>query len=1061
MEAEKPGTHKEETMKHRLFKCGRLSGMLLGAAALLVMVPLMSVPALAEEPGAAYAASSTPAASNSDGMDFTPTANYWEYYNEKGERKFFSPDDIGWNISARNWKWYGKGDGDIQPNTLEILNDFDLYTTDDYAIKLPAGSTVIFHADVLLESKVNCIYSEGSINLKGVSENNDRHKLTFGSAGISAGFDVTVENLNLKTDPESVESYEYAIKANKNLRLQECYFYAGDEWKGKNVVNCDTYNISRDVYIDIPGSYFTSISGYGNYIADIAYVSNVIFDDSNEIRIGEYYKNITNTLSPADESARMELITNTFWTADYGKYIYEEALSDTDRGIYKTLGGKTYSIELSDLMSTNINEYEWVLVNAESLKLKGYKIGLYIGLDEIWYLNVTVPNENVDENTDVYIDFSDTEYAFGTGETKRLHLIIGESLKTNKLEIVNPSLNDADDLLNHVDISLKLNDAEIPYTKDSKLYYLIPEKYEFKLSLLPKNCQLTYVSYGDSVTDCEPIGPSVDALYTISLESDKGVYIWYSESDEKQYSTLSISDELISAVKAGKINSVIAYEDVSDKTWRLDSAINEFPTSFLNGKSIEITISAEAYGVSDICGKEPRYSSEQGINLYKLDYLFVEGDTVITAPVRELCKFNAISVNGPQPTIKGDRDPSGMGYLGVEYTITVPYSEGKLLVGADFNGTPVEPYTADDNGWNYKVTTISGAENKFVFTYTDVATLRIPKPEHGKVEFTGTLDGGRGVNTLADGTSVYTLATNDTVTLKFVPDDGYKFVSAAQDGSELKVGSDGTCVITMEQLADWTITAKFEKKSGGSTGGSSGGSHRHSTDSDKTAESTPTMDGKPMSWNDIGNYLSKLPENSSAKISLNGSTTLPAEVISAIKDGKLTVEFVIDSAKSWVVCGDKISTVSAAELAAFQGNADSSALRGVFGVDLRVGGTKVPAELKLYFREVFAGQFANVYKLNGGVLEFQRSVKVGNDGTAVIPGADAAGEYVVMVCEFSDLPGDADNDGVLSALDASAILKEIVGMAKSANAAVCDFNDDGEVNALDAAAALKAVVGVR
>ena len=1049
-------------MKHRLFKCGRLSGMLLGAAALLALVPLMSVPALAEEPGAAYAASSTPAVSNSDGMDFTPTAKSWGYYNEKGDKKYFSPtNDVDWNITARDWKWYGKGEGDIQPYTLEIMNNFNLYTTDNYAIKLPAGSTVIFHADVLLESKVNCIYSEGSITLKGVSENNDRHTLTFGSAGISSGLDVTVENLNLKTDPESVESYEYAIEANKNLRLQECYFYAGDEWKGKNVVNCDTYNISRDVYIDIPGSYFTSRSGYGNYIADIAYVSNVIFDDSNEIRIGEYYKNITNTLSPADDSARMELITNTFWTADYGKYIYEEAMSDKESGIYKTLGGKTYSIELSDLMSTNINEYEWVLVDADSLNSKGYKIGLYYGLDDLWYLNVTVPNENVDRNTDVYIDFSDTKHKFGTGETKRLHIIIGESLKTNKLEIVNPSHNDADDLLNHVDISLKLNDAEIPYTKDSKLYYLIPEKYEFKLSLLPKNCELTSVFYGDSDTDCEPIGPSVDALYTILPESDKGVYIWYSESAEKQYSTLSISDELISAVKAGKINSVIAYDDVSDKTWSLDRATNEFPTSFLNGRSIEITISAEDYGVSEICGKNPRYSSEKEMNFYKLDYLFVEGDTVITAPVRELCKFNAFSVNGPQPTIKGDRDPSGMGYLGVEYTITVPFEEGKLLVGADFNGTPVEPYTADDNGWNYKITTISGAENKFVFTYTDVATLRIPKPEHGKVEFTGNLDGGRGVDTLADGTSVYTLATNDTVTLKFVPDDGYKFVSAAQDGSELKVGSDGTCVLTMEQLADWTITAKFEKKSGGSTGGSSGGSHRHSTDSDKTAESTPTMDGKPMSWNDIGNYLGKLPENSSAKISLNGKTTLPAAVISAIKDGKLTVEFVIDSAKSWVVRGDKIGTVSAAELAAFPGNADSSALRGVFGVDLKVSGTKVPAEMKLTFRKEFAGQFANVYKLNSGVLEFQRCVKVGADGTAVIPGADAAGEYVVMVCEFSDLPGDADNDGVLSALDASAILKEIVDKAKSANAAVCDFNGDGEVNALDAAAALKAVVEVR
>lgn len=482
--------------------------MLLGAAALLAMVTLMSVPALAEEPGAAYAAASAPAVSNSDGMDFTPTANYWKYYNEKGERKSFSPNDVDWNITARDWKWYGKAEGDIQPYTLEILNGFDLYTTDNYAIKLPAGSTVIFHADVLLESKVNCIYSDGSITLKGVSENNDRHTLTFGSAGISSGLDVTVENLNLKTDPESVESYEHAIEANKNLRLQDCCFYAGDEWKGKNVVNCNTYNISRDVNIDIPGSYFTSISGYGNYIANIADVSNVTYGGGNsEIKIGESYENKTSYLRPADDSARMELVTNAFWTADYGQYIYEEAMSDTDSGSYKTLGGKTYSIKLSDLMSTNINEYEWVLVDADSLKSKGYKIGLYIGLDNIWYLNVTVPNKELLSNTNVYIDFSDTEYAFGTGETKRLHLIIGESLKTNKLEIVNPSKNDADDLLKHVDISLKVNNEEIPYIKDSKLYYLIPEYNEFKLSLLPKNCELTSVFYGDSDTDCKPIGP--------------------------------------------------------------------------------------------------------------------------------------------------------------------------------------------------------------------------------------------------------------------------------------------------------------------------------------------------------------------------------------------------------------------------------------------------------------------------------------------------------------------------------------------------------------------------
>ena len=38
-----------------------------------------------------------------------------------------------------------------------------------------------------------------------------------------------------------------------------------------------------------------------------------------------------------------------------------------------------------------------------------------------------------------------------------------------------------------------------------------------------------------------------------------------------------------------------------------------------------------------------------------------------------------------------------------------------------------------------------------------------------------------------------------------------------------------------------------------------------------------------------------------------------------------------------------------------------------------------------------------------------------------------------MVCAYSDLPGDMNNDGVLNALDASAVLKYIVGMGTAAN----------------------------
>ena len=260
-----------------------------------------------------------------------------------------------------------------------------------------------------------------------------------------------------------------------------------------------------------------------------------------------------------------------------------------------------------------------------------------------------------------------------------------------------------------------------------------------------------------------------------------------------------------------------------------------------------------------------------------------------------------------------------------------------------------------------------------------------------------------------------------------------------------------------------TATAEFTRNSGNSGGsGSSGGSggSRPSSSSDKKTDSAPMMDGKAMSWDDIYNYLDVLPDNSSVKVSLNGNTTVPAKIAEVIRDKKHTVEFVYDSVKSWVVRGANVGTASVAEFAILPGNADSSALRGVFGADLRIGGTNVPAELKLYFRDVFAGHFANVYKLNGGVLEFQRCVKVGKDGSAIIPGADAAGGYVVMVCVFSDLPGDMSNDGVLNAMDASAVLKDIVGLESGANPLMADFNGDGNVNAMDASAVLKRMVGL-
>lgn len=242
-----------------------------------------------------------------------------------------------------------------------------------------------------------------------------------------------------------------------------------------------------------------------------------------------------------------------------------------------------------------------------------------------------------------------------------------------------------------------------------------------------------------------------------------------------------------------------------------------------------------------------------------------------------------------------------------------------------------------------------------------------------------------------------------------------------------------------------------------SSGGSGGGPSRPS-DPTTPAESKPSINGVEKSWAEIAADIAKLPSGGTAVINMSGQTIVPADVIKAIRDTKSKIEFVNDSSKSWLVDGSKIITVSAADFSILPGTADKSALRGVTGADITINDTGVPADLELTFRKEFAGQFANLYKLTDGKLVFQSCVKVGENGAAVISGAVTKGEYVVMVCEFSDRPGDMNNDGVLNALDASAILKAAIGSETGINPLMADFNGDGAVNALDASAILKWII---
>ena len=315
-------------------------------------------------------------------------------------------------------------------------------------------------------------------------------------------------------------------------------------------------------------------------------------------------------------------------------------------------------------------------------------------------------------------------------------------------------------------------------------------------------------------------------------------------------------------------------------------------------------------------------------------------------------------------------------------------------------------------------------------------------------------------------------STEITRTHKTIPAEGHKWaekyesdksghwhkceVCSADSAVEKHVSNGAATVSKAESCTVCGYVINPRKPSGGSgTGGSSGASTRPGG---KT-EILPAINGVQKSWSDIAADLEK-QNGGSAVISLNGESTVPADVIRAIANGRIKAELVIDSVKSWIIDGSKITAAAAANFSVLQGNADKSPLRGVSGADLKVTDPGVPADLKLSFRKELVGQFANVYKLVDKKLVFHGCIKIDAHGSAVISGANTSGEYVVMVCEFSDLPGDMNNDGVLNAMDAAAILKDIVGIAKGANPMMGDLNGDGIVNALDASVILKRVVGI-
>ena len=414
-------------------------------------------------------------------------------------------------------------------------------------------------------------------------------------------------------------------------------------------------------------------------------------------------------------------------------------------------------------------------------------------------------------------------------------------------------------------------------------------------------------------------------------------------------------------------------------------------------------------------------------------YIFkVEQDSELVVETEQRIRSLTVTTTG-----NGTVTPDTAEYIeGAEVTLTVTPDGGYQVKSVTLNGTAVE---------------LTNGTYTFTITEDSVFAAEFEEIPAGNVMLTVTSgEGGK----VTSGTASY--AKGAEVTLTVTPDTGYQVKSVTLNGNAVEL-TNGKYTFTITENS--TFEAVFKKKTtSGISGGSSGGGYTRPS-SPAPAETNPAVNGKGMNWSDAASEISKASPVEKLVIDLNGKTDIPADVIKAAAERKLRVEFVLDSTKSWVIDGAEITAPANADLTALPGNADKGALRGISGFDLKISGTNVPADMKLSFKRDFAGQFANVYKLTDGKLVFLACAKIGEDGSAVISGIEASGEYIVMACEFSDLPGDANNDGVMNALDAAAILKAMINSANGGDLVMSDINGDGTVNALDAAAILKMIVG--
>ncbi len=241
------------------------------------------------------------------------------------------------------------------------------------------------------------------------------------------------------------------------------------------------------------------------------------------------------------------------------------------------------------------------------------------------------------------------------------------------------------------------------------------------------------------------------------------------------------------------------------------------------------------------------------------------------------------------------------------------------------------------------------------------------------------------------------------------------------------------------------------------------------TDTTTDTVSPPSIDGTAVKgWTQIQTKISAAEKGSRIKIKLNGTTSVPADVINAATKRKITLELIVNDNISWVIDTGKLKKTVASFSAGVKTKdvyIPSVLVDNAGGTEvMRIhtyGANKVGAVLYVKMGTKTRNRFGNLFRFDEdkGRLIFESTSKVSTSTGIATLTPSAGGDYVVMLDTQTRLPGDADNSTTIDARDAAAILKAVVSSKDFDDS--WDYNGDGFVNAIDCAMILKAVVGAK